>query len=146
MLPVGWSPIRLASVAAAVTALVLAGTTACESPTAPELLSFERLTVPEGATPSPQLIGGDGRLRLLATFPTPCEPYTATASFQFTGTSLRLVVSGKGMTPCPNPGGIFYYSATLSGLPSGGFSVRAVHRYLDVAWPPDSVEFATMPL
>ncbi len=139
-----WSAVRLAAVA--VTALLVAASTACESPTGPRLLTFQRLTVPEGATPSPQLIGGDGRLSLLATFRTPCEPYTASATFTFTGTSLRLVVSGKGMAPCPSPGGIFYYSATLTGLPSGGFSARAVHRYLDVAWPADSIDFATMPL
>ena len=79
---------------AAIAGFLVCGIGACESATHPKLLSFERLDLPVGGTPSPQLIGGDGPLRLLATFRTPCEPYTASATFQFTGSSLRLVVSG----------------------------------------------------
>ncbi len=127
-------------------ALCVCALFACNDPTGPRVVAFKRLETPT-PLPVPQLFGGDGQLIIQASFPTPCEPYDATATVSANEGALHLVVRGAATGGCAlDIVGTFFYRATISDPPVGSHAVRAVHTYEDAAWPADSVDFGTVAL
>jgi hypothetical protein len=89
----------------------------------------------------------DGQVIIQASFPTPCEPYDATAAVSVDRGVFRLIVHGDATGGCPlDVVGTFFYRATIGDPPVGSYAVRAIHTYADAAWPADSVDFGTVVL
>lgn len=129
-----------------IAAIAIAVLVACDGPTDPQVVAFERLqTVTAPFTP--QVFVGNGQVSVQASFRTPCEPYDATATVSLEMGALRLVVQGDARGPCPmDIIGTFFYRATIADAPVGRYTIRAVHSYGDVRWPSDSFDFGTVTL
>ena len=116
---------------------------ACDTPTGPRVVGFERVSPPPGPF-TPQVFGDDGQLTIQAVFPTPCEAYDATASAHIRAGVLRLIVRGDATGPCPlDVIGAFFYRATVTNLAPGHYAIRAIHTYADANWAPDSLDFGS---
>lgn len=70
----------------------------------------------------------------------PCEPYNASARSTRSRDTITVMVTGKATGPCPlDIVAELPYRAEVSGIRSGRYMVRVVHRYADVSWPEEVV-------
>lgn len=123
----------LRALSALISALVVAS---CHSATDPSGLrtTFELRTA--FGMRSPLAVMGPGTVGVHWSLLAPCQPYDASARTTRSADTITVTVTGKATGPCPMDivSGM-PYRLEVSGIRSGRYMVRVVHRYADVSWP-----------
>lgn len=123
--------------------VVLLMATACTSPTAPrpELSSF--VTGSPGsagalaaATSPPTARASRGRIEVLGLMDTPTPCQALSGEFTRTGQRLSLSVAARSIGEvCILILGRFAYSAAITGLAAGEYTLEVTHTYPSTGWP-----------